>query len=238
MDARRPFSFRIFIIIPKRTGEVNSQSASLCARRGFWRLTAMKAGINGAAAFGKAQDGPRAGLPKKSCRPVIRPREAFALFRRSQSGGEAALQRSSRMRPLPLRPHPGFPSPAAAQRRRGAETARSVVHSRLSASAAAVRRRGQRRFCRFFLTEKIFSFFSRTIDFCAAQGFILFSAEKSGASPNGACASAALYAGCKYKAFAKPFCGARKGRKHKKSHLSLGVLPLAERTNAGNSRSE
>lgn len=191
-----------------------SQSASLCARRGFWRLTAMKAGINGAAAFGKAQDGTRAGLPKKSCRPVIRPREAFALFRRSQSGGEAAPQRSSRMRPLPLRPHPGFPSPAA-----------------------AVRERGQRRFCRFFLTEKIFSFFSRTIDFCAAQGFILFSAEKSGASPNGACASAALYAGCKYKAFAKPFCGARKGRKHKKSHLSLGV-PLAERTNAGNSQSE
>ena len=116
---------------------------------------------------------------------------------------------------LPLRPHPRLPLPAAAQRRRG-----------------------QRRFCRFSLTEKIFSFFSRTIDFCAAQGFILFSAEKCGASPNETRASAALYAGCKYKAFARPFCGARKGRKHKKSHLPLGVLPLAERTNAGNSRSE
>ena len=106
-----------------------------------------------------------------------------------------------------------------------------------SPPAAAVRERGQRRFCRFSLTEKFFSFFSRTIDFCAAQGFILFSAEKSGASPNEACASAALYAGCKYKAFARPFCGARKGRKHKKSHLPLGV-PLAEGTNAGNSHSE
>ena len=116
--------------------------------------------------------------------------------------------------PCPFGRTPGFPSPAA-----------------------AVRRRGQRRFCRFFLTEKIFSFFSRTIDFCAAQRFILFSAEKSGASPNETRASAALYAGCKYKAFGNPFCGARKGRKHKKSHLPLGV-PLAEGTDAGNFYSE
>lgn len=235
MDARRPFSFRIFIIIPKRTGEVNSQSASLPS---FRRLAAMKAGINGATAFGKAQDGTRAGLPKKSCRPVIRPREAFALFRRSQSGGEAALQRSSRMRPLPFRPHPGFPSPAAAQRRRG-QRRLGVSSIRDYQHPPPLCGGGDRDGSAVFSSlKKIFSFFSRTIDFCAAQGFILFSAEKCGASPNETRASAALYAGCKYKAFARPFCGARKGRKHKKSHLPLGVLPLAERTNAGNSRSE
>lgn len=133
----------------------------------------------------------------------------------AEAKAAAAPQRSSRMRSLPLRPHPGFPSPPPHSG--GGDRDGSAVFSSL---------------------KKIFSFFSRTIDFCAAQGFILFSAEKCGASPNETRASAALYAGCKYKAFARPFCGARKGRKHKKSHLPLGVLPLAERTNAGNSRSE
>lgn len=54
---------------------------------------------------------------------------------------------------------PRLPLPRRRTAASGAETARSVVHSRLSASAAAVRRRGQRRFCRFSLTEKNFFFF-------------------------------------------------------------------------------
>ena len=138
---------------------------------------------------------------------------------------------------LPLRPHPRLPLPAAAQRRRG-QRRLGVSSIRDYQHPPPLCGGGDRDGSAVFPSlKKIFSFFSRTIDFCAAQGFILFSTEKSGASPNGACASAASYTGCKYKAFGKPFCGARKGRKHKKSHLSLGV-PLAERTNAGNSRSE
>ena len=191
-----------------------SQSASLCARRGFWRLTAMKTGINGAATFGKEQNNTRAGLPKKSCRPAIRPQEALVLFLPKQ---KQQPRRSVRLvcGPCPFDRTPASPPPPPPSG--GGDRDGSAVFSSL---------------------KKIFSFFSRTIDFCAAQGFILFSAEKCGASPNETRASAALYAGCKYKAFARPFCGARKGRKHKKSHLPLGVLPLAERTNAGNSRSE
>lgn len=226
------------IIIPKRTGEVNPKTPPYAPPRllaayhnksghkrcgGFWQRAKQHAGRLAEEVL----------PPRHSSAGGICPFSPKPKRRRGRAAAVVPYAAS-----CPFDRTLGFPSPRRRTATSGAETARSVIHSRLSASAAAVRRRRQRRFCRFSLTEKIFSFFSRTIDFCAAQGFILFSAEKSGASPNGACASAASYAGCKYKAFGKPFCGARKGRKHKKSHLSLGVLPLAERTNAGNSRSE